>query len=178
MNQSEQVRIDVVTPDHAGELLTVRRAAFVTEAQIFNDPNIPALTQTLDELIVDLRSDDVVTLGAWQGPRLVGSIRVGVEGDKATIGRLAVAPDMQGQGIGTQLLMSVLAYLPDNTKEVWVFTGQNSKHNIALYNKEGYEHQFDQVAGDLTYAYLRKVLEAGAIVADDEADDVAVRGDN
>lgn len=173
----EQVRIDVVRPEDAGELLTLRRAAFVTEAQIFNDANIPALTQTLDELLVDLESEDVVTLGAWRGYRLVGSIRVGIEDDKATIGRLAVAPDQQGQGIGTQLLFAVLAYLPENTREVWVFTGQNSKHNIALYNKAGYEHQFDQVAGDLTYAYLRKVLEAGAIV-DDESDDVAVRGDN
>ena len=172
----DQPRIDVVTPAHAGELLTVRRAAFVTEAQIFNDPNIPALTQTLEELIVDLQSPDVVTLGAWHGPRLVGSIRVGIEDDKATIGRLAVVPDMQGRGIGTQLLFAVLSYLPENTREVWVFTGQNSKHNIALYNKAGYEHQFDQVAGDLTYAYLRKVLEAGAIV--DDADDVAIRGDN
>ncbi len=177
MSDDSQVRIDVVTTADAGELLTVRRAAFVAEAQIFNDPHIPALTQTLDELIVDLESEDVVTLGAWQGHRLIGSIRVGLEGGKATIGRLAVAPDLQGKGIGTQLLFAVLSYLPEDTTEVWVFTGQNSKHNIALYNKAGYEHQFDQVAGDLTYAYLRKVLEAGAIV-DDEADDVAIRGEN
>ncbi|WP_061960852.1 GNAT family N-acetyltransferase [Demequina flava] len=177
MTESDSVRIDVIGADHAGELLTVRRAAFVTEAQLYNDPNIPALTQTLDELIVDLESDDVVTVGAWQGTRLIGSIRVGLEGDKATIGRLAVAPDLQGQGIGTQLLFSVLQYLPDTTREVWVFTGQNSKHNIAMYNKAGYDYQFDQVNGDLTYAYLRKVLESGAIV-DDDADLGVVRGDN
>ncbi|BDZ62945.1 hypothetical protein Lsed01_02428 [Demequina sediminis] len=178
MSEGDQIRIDVVTVDDAGELLTVRRAAFVSEAQVFNDPNIPALTQTLEELIVDLQSEDVVTLGAWKGHRLIGSIRVGIEDDKATIGRLAVAPDQQGHGIGTQLLFAVLAYLPENTREVWVFTGQNSKHNISLYNKHGYEHQFDQVAGDLTYAYLRKVLEAGAIVDDAADEDNAVRGEN
>jgi hypothetical protein len=77
-------------------------------------------------------------------------------------------------GIGTKLLFAVLKYLPDTTKEVWVFTGQNSKHNIALYNKAGYDHQFDRVFGDLTYAYLRKVLEAGNIVTD-EGDDAGER---
>ncbi len=166
MSDDLDVRIDRIDHDHTGELLTVRRAAFVAEAQLYNDPHIPALTQTLEELEEDLAREDVVTLGAWLGPRLLGSIRVGIEGSKATIGRLAVVPDMQSRGIGTQLLFAVLSYLPDDTTEVWVFTGQNSKHNIELYNKVGYEHQFDDVSGDLTYAYLRKILEAGNIVDD------------
>jgi len=166
MSDDPSVHIDRITTEHAGELLTIRRAAFVSEAQLYNDPHIPALTQTLEELAADLERDDVVTLGAWVGPRLVGSIRVGIEDDKATIGRLAVVPDLQARGIGTQLLFAVLGYLPESTKEVWVFTGQNSKHNIALYNKAGFDHQFDEVSGDLTYAYLRKILEAGNIVDD------------
>jgi len=164
----ERLRIDVIEDSHAGELLTVRRAAFVTEAQLYGDPHIPALTQTMDELKADLARSDVVTIGAWSGQRLVGSIRVGLEPGRALLGRLAVVPDLQGRGIGTRLLMSVLAYLPEDTEEVWVFTGQDSKQSLSLYADQGYEHQYDQTAGDLTYAYLRKILGDGT--ADDEED--------
>jgi GNAT superfamily N-acetyltransferase len=160
-----EVTIDVVEDDAAGELLTLRRAAFVSEAQLYDDPHIPPLTQTLEELRRDLADPDVVTLGAWRGHRLVGSIRVGLEGTKATLGRLAVAPDLQGMGIGTQLLLAVPPHLRPTTSEVWVFTGQDSLQNLAMYTKHGYEHQFDQATGDLTYAYLRKIL------GDDSEDD-------
>ncbi|MEN0130838.1 MAG: GNAT family N-acetyltransferase [Brevundimonas sp.] len=155
-----QADLDIrpVSIDEAGELLTLRRAAFVTEAQQYGDPHIPPLTQTLDELVADLQADGVITLAGWHGHRMVGSIRVLVEGSKATLGRFAVAPDLQGQGFGTQLLLAILPYLPDGIEEVWVFTGRDSVQNIALYAKHGYEHQHDQTAGDLTYAFLRKTL--------------------
>lgn len=172
MSTMDDVRIDLIDDDGAGELLTVRRAAFVTEAQIYNDPNIPALTQSLTELRADLAREDVVTLGAWAGPRLVGSIRVELEAERATLGRLAVVPDLQGEGIGTKLLLAVLQYLPEETSEVWVFTGQDSKQNLQMYTKHGYEHQYDQHTGDLTYAYLRRILgedagdDAAGVIAD------------
>ncbi|RYV52249.1 GNAT family N-acetyltransferase [Pengzhenrongella frigida] len=166
------VTIQVVTQDEAGELLTLRRAAFVSEAQIYGDPNIPPLTQTLPELREDLAADGVITLGARAGHRLVGSIRVVIEEKKATLGRLAVAPDLQGKGIGTQLLLAILPHLPEDTEEVWVFTGQDSVQNLAMYAKQGYEHQYDRTAGDLTYAYLRRILGDGDGADDaDDADD-------
>ncbi len=164
-----ELRIDLVDDTDAGELLTVRRAAFVTEAQVYDDPHIPPLTQTLDELRADLADPAVVTVGAWRGPRLVGSIRVAVEGSKATLGRLAVVPDLQGQGIGTQMLLAVPGYLPQGISEVWVFTGKDSVANLAMYGKHGFEHEFDQTTGDLTYAYLRKILGDGDGLVPDEA---------
>src|SRR5690554_4540285 len=91
------VVIRQVSDDEAGELLTLRRAAFVSEAQVYGDPNIPPLTQTLEELRADLAAEGIITLGAWSGHRLVGSVRVQLEPGKATLGRLAVAPDLQGR---------------------------------------------------------------------------------
>ena len=89
MNTEDDVRIDLVGVDDVGELLTLRRAAFVTEAQLYNDPHLPALTQTLEELKEDLETPGVITLGAWSGHRLVGTIRVG---SRATRQRSDVSP--------------------------------------------------------------------------------------
>jgi GNAT superfamily N-acetyltransferase len=111
MSETE-VTIRPVEDADAGELLTLRRAGFVTEAQQYDDPHIPPLTQTLDELRADIATEGVVTLGAWAGHRLVGSIRVVLEGRKATLGRFVVAPDQQGHGIGTQLLLAILRTCP------------------------------------------------------------------
>ncbi|PZR54963.1 GNAT family N-acetyltransferase [Xylanimonas oleitrophica] len=155
---ADATRIELLEDAHAGELLTLRRAAFVTEAQQYGDPNIPPLTQTLAELRDDLARDDVVTIGAWEGHRLVGSIRVELEGNRATLGRLAVAPDQQGKGIGTSLLFAILPYLPEQVTEVWAFTGKDSKQNLTMYTKHGFEEQFEDAAGELTYTYLRRVL--------------------
>ncbi len=163
----DELDIRPVAEQDAGELLTLRRAAFVTEAQIIGDPNIPPLTQTLDELREDLARPDVVTLGAWAGPRLIASIRVLTEGTRATLGRFAVAPDVQGRGIGTRLLDEIVTHLAEGTTEVWIFTSRDSLQNIAMYQKRGYEYQHDRTAGDLTYAYLRRLLGDEAVAAKD-----------
>jgi hypothetical protein len=50
-----------------------------------------------------------------------------------------------------------------------VFTGKDSVQNIAMYTKHGYQHEYDDVAGDLTYAYLRRILQHQDPEADDDA---------
>lgn len=73
------------------------------------------------------------------------------------------------------MMWAVLPHLPEETTEIWVFTGKDSKQNIAMYQKNGYEHQHDQIAGDLTYAYLRKILGDGESFGDQ---DTAAEGDD
>jgi hypothetical protein len=43
-----------LTPGDAGEVLTLQRAAFVTEARAHRDHDLPPLTQTLAELRAEL----------------------------------------------------------------------------------------------------------------------------
>lgn len=161
-------RFDTIGTEHAGELLTIRRAAFVTEAQLYGNPHLPVLTQSLEELIDDMESDDVVTIGAWIGERLVGSVRVEFEGKRATLGRLAVVPDLQGRGIGSHLLMEILKYLPEETTEVFVFTAEDTLAGVPALSEV---QAGDDLAadGDLTFAYLRRLLgEDGPELDDNE----------
>ena len=37
-----------ISPDDAGEVLTIQRAAFASEALIYGDPDMPPLTQALE----------------------------------------------------------------------------------------------------------------------------------
>jgi len=123
---------------HAGEALTVQRAAYVSEAQHYDAPHIPPLTETLDELRGDLMSG-VLALGAWVGSRLAGSVRGRVDGARMEIARFSVAPDLQGQGIGRALLVAVEAAAPDGIRVFWLITGAESEVNLRLYRKAGYE---------------------------------------
>lgn len=86
--------------DDAGEIMTLQRAAYVTEAILHDDLALPPLTQTLDERSDEL-ADPAVT----------------------ALGRLVVAPDLQGRGLGTRLQGAVEEHLPGSVTTVELFTG-------------------------------------------------------
>lgn len=153
-----QITVRDITPDDAGEVLTLQRAAFVQEALIYRSVDMPPLTQTLDEVRAELEEN----LGcvALDGPRMVGAVRARRDGDLLLIGRIAIAPDQQGRGIGTTLLDAVETRgRAAGATEAELFTGSLSEANLRLYEREGYV-ETQRVPGDdgIEQVFLRKRL--------------------
>jgi ribosomal protein S18 acetylase RimI-like enzyme len=124
----------------AGELLTLQRASFVTEAQLYDDPNLLALRQTLDEVTAELDDPAVICLGIRdEHGRLIASIRARIARETADVAQLVVAPDQQGHGFGTQLLTELERRLPAQVTTLRLYTGDRSDGNLRLYRRAGFK---------------------------------------
>ena len=145
----------------AGELWTVQRAAYLTEAQRYQETRIPPLLETLDEVRADIESPVVVTLGAWDGPRLVGSARGRPDGDRMEVARVCVAPDQQGRGVGRALLTAIEDAAPSAVRTLWLIAGAASADNLRLYRKAGYAETSSMTdAVGIVLAVLEKSLSS------------------
>jgi GNAT superfamily N-acetyltransferase len=141
----------------AGEILTLQRAAYVSEAQLYGDVRLPALTQTLDDLRTEIGRS--LCLKATIDGRLVGAVRARVDGEVMHIGRLIVAPDLQGRGIGTLLLRTVEGRAPDGVRRLALFTGHLSAANLRLYEHHGYvETRRESLGPDVVLVHLEKSI--------------------
>lgn len=151
-----EVTVGPLDASDVGELLTLQRAAYVTEAQIHADPNLPALVQTLDELREELAT--ALGLKAVAGTRMVGSVRGHISGTTLQIGRLVVAPDWQGRGVATRLLTAIESATDASTAAL--FTGARSTANLRLYRRLGYlEQRRELLNASITLVHLTKSLD-------------------
>jgi tRNA (guanine37-N1)-methyltransferase len=141
---SSELVIEPAKPDDAGELWTLQLAAYLSEGQINSSLSIPPLTQTLDEMRDSLSTGTVLV--ARRGHRLVGSVRGEPHHDHVWyVGRLMVAPDLWGQGIGAELMAAIEGCAPPGTTRLRLLTGAASEGNLAYYHRRGYR----EVARDL-----------------------------
>ncbi len=153
------IELSPISVDDAGEVLTIQRAAFVSEALIYGSVDMPPLTQSLEELEGELHESDGWV--ARVGGRLVGAIRTREADDLLLIGRIAIAPDMQGSGIGSALLEA--AESSSGAEQAELFTGSLSEANIRLYESCGYVETERVDTGDgVQEVYLRKRLRPAA----------------
>ena len=166
------VQIRPATSSDAGEVLTLQRAAFVAEAQLYGEPDIQPLRDTADDVrraIADPRTHVVVAEavddGEGRSGRLLGSARLTVaEGTAAVVGRIVVAPDVQGRGLGSllvQALHDLAAGLGVRRFELW--TGGSSQSNLAFYRRHGYvDSETRQDDRGITLQVMRREVPAGS----------------
>ncbi|GAA0392452.1 GNAT family N-acetyltransferase [Microbispora corallina] len=150
------VEIERARPEDAGEILTLQRAAYVTEAQMYGDPFIGPLVESLDQVRAVVENG--IVLKAVDAGRIVGSVRGRMSGTTCLVGRLVVAPDRQGQGIGGALLAALHEAVPEATA-FDLFTGHLSEGNLRLYRRLGYrETHRERLQDHLTLIHLRRAL--------------------
>lgn len=130
-----------ITPANIKDLaaiLRVQKAAFQSEAERYNDFEIQPLRETLAEIEIDLAKKTI--LKAEINQKLVASIRAVFKTKEqiCELSRLSVLPQYQGKGIATKLLTEIEKYFPKSAKFV-LATGAESKNNIQLYQKIGYQ---------------------------------------
>jgi NAD(P)H-dependent FMN reductase/ribosomal protein S18 acetylase RimI-like enzyme len=126
-----------LTPDDAAEVTVLQRCCWVDEAMLNDTMAIPALRESLDEVGEWLASWH--TTGLWLHGRLLGMVRARPVETDWHLGRLAVVPDLRGQGLGRWLLRTAEAAARSDLRRILLSTGARSLRNIEFYQSEGYE---------------------------------------
>ena len=139
-HQVGDVLIEPAVPGDAAELFVLQRACWVAEQADNPGVFIPALAESPEHLAEWLVRDQVWV--ARSGGRLVGAVRARVaetdDGPVWDIGRLMVAPDRAGRGLGRHLLELAEAAAPAEATAYELFTGAKSRRNQKMYKKAGY----------------------------------------
>ena len=117
----------------------LQRACWLSEAVANDTLDLPALTEDLDDVrrwIAEWRTWVMRSNG-----RLVGGVRARESAEvpgQWEIGRLMVAPDLQGRGTGRHLLEYAERAAPAGTTQLWVNAGSRSTANLRRYRRAGY----------------------------------------
>jgi ribosomal protein S18 acetylase RimI-like enzyme len=146
--------IDRATVADAEEILSLQKLAYRSEAEIYNDFNIPPLLQTPEEIKKDFEKQTF--LKATLDGKIRGSVRAFIKEGTCYIGRLIVHPDFQNRGMGKELMQRIEEIFKE-AQRFELFTGHRSEKNLHLYRKLGYEISKTVRANDrLNMVYLEK----------------------
>lgn len=128
--------VGMVKREDLPEVLKVQKAAFASVAQESGKPDIPPMTETIEQI-----TDDFERMAIFKytlDGKIVGTVRAcPVENNDCYIGRLSVHPDYQRRGIGQSLMFAVHDAYKECSGFI-LFTAQDSEKNISFYKKLGY----------------------------------------
>ncbi len=148
-----QWQVVPAVPSDAAELHVLTLACWVEEALVHDDLTIPPLQEGVEDAVAALTEWDTYVVRA--GGRLVGSVRGRLEGTTWQIGRLMVAPDLRGRGLGRVLLEHAERVAPPAASTYLLHTGKGSEANLRRYKRAGYRIR-EVLAGPSGPAVLTK----------------------
>ena len=128
--------LSLARPDDAAELLVLQRCCWVAEAIANDTLDIAAL----HEALADVRAW-IAEWSTWcvrVDGRLVGAVHARQDGATWEIGRLMVAPDLGGRGLGRWLLQFAEDQAPAGVGRSRSSLAAKSGRNIAMYERAGY----------------------------------------
>ena len=132
------MRVRVATAADYGEVFSLQRAAFVDEARLYETPDVPALSETLDECVA--RLDSSTTWVAVDGHRIVGAVSMRRYRGAPDVERLMVAPDRRGEGVAILLLDALAAHArAGGERLLQLIVGAVAIDNQAIYRHLGWE---------------------------------------
>jgi ribosomal protein S18 acetylase RimI-like enzyme len=141
----------------AEEILILQKLAYRSEAEIYNDFNIPPLVQTLESIEKDFENQ--YFLKTVMNGKIIGSVRAYTKEGTCYIGRLIVHPDFQNRRIGTDL-MNEIERIFNTCRRFELFTGDKSERNLYLYQKLGYKiFKKAKITDQTMVVYLEKKIE-------------------
>ncbi|GAA4690473.1 tRNA (guanosine(37)-N1)-methyltransferase TrmD [Nocardioides conyzicola] len=120
----------------AAELHVLQLACWVQVQHENPGVHVAALHESLDDVRSWIGTHTVLVVRS--AGRLVGAVRGIRHEDVWDIGRLMVAPDLEGRGLGRELLGRMEALAPAGATSYWLFTGARSERNLRMYKKAGY----------------------------------------
>ncbi len=157
---SKAIKVDIAELSDLKDILDLQKEAYRQEAEIYNDFNIPPMTQNIDSIKTEWQNGTIIK--AEKNGQIIGSVRAELVDNICRIGKLIVKPDFQNQGIGKRL-MTEIERLFKTCSTYELFTGDKSEKNLTLYRKLGYiEFKTEKIDNNLKLIYLQKQNNAVA----------------
>ncbi len=152
--ESSNILVMVATVRDCAAILDLQKVAYQTEAERYQDWNLPPLRQSLDDIQAEHTRSRF--LKAVIDERIIGSVRAYEHEGSCYVGRLIVHPDYRHRGLGTRLLLEIENCFP-NARRFELFTGSQSADNLRLYTRLGYrEFKRDFLHPRIELVFLEK----------------------
>ena len=153
MSRKKFIEIKIAKETDLEEILQLQKIAYQSEAEIYNDFNIPPLHQTIEEVKEECKR--TLFLKALKNDKIIGSVRAYRDRESCFIGKLIVHPEYQNQGVGGKLINEGFNRLKNWGVDIVFVLG-----HIEYYPRFGFIKNAEKLGFPAPYTIPDKVADA------------------